>query len=167
MLAVHLLVGLLEGLLTISVLQYLQQLRPSLSAMPLPGKPRLSRKATLGTLAVLALLMGTVFSLFASDLPDGLEWAYAHRPDQPGFRRLTAEAHPAVEGVEDLHARLAPIPGYTRRGKPIGQQNADPLEAAPAWTSFAGVTGTLLTMGMVWLISVIIRKKQRAGARMC
>jgi len=168
MLAVHVLVGLMEGLLTIAVLQYLSQLRPGLSVVPLPGRSRLSKKATLGTVAALALLMATLLSLFASDLPDGLEWAYADRPDQPGFEPMVGLMPQSMERVEDLHARFAPIPDYTRRGRPLGQENVEPLEAASAWTSFAGVAGSLLTMGLVWLVSMIIRKrKQRTTAQMC
>ncbi len=167
MLTAHLFVGLTEGLLTIAVLQYLQQLRPDLSVMPLPGSARLSRKATLGTLAVLALLLGAVVSLFATDLPDGLEWAYAQRPEQAEFEPKTIKLRPSVERVDDLQARLAPLPDYTRRGTPMGQKNIEALEAASGWTSFAGVTGSLLTMGTVWLISVIIRKKQKPAVQTC
>jgi cobalt/nickel transport system permease protein len=164
MLAVHLLVGLMEGLLTIAVLQYLRQLRPGLSVMPLPGRQRFSLKATLGTLALLAVLIAGGLSLVASDLPDGLEWAYAHRPDQPEFQAMTGKAHQSAESVDDLQAKLAPIPNYTRRGKPLGQKNTEPLVAASAWTSFAGVTGSLLTMGLVWFVSIIIRKKKQSPA---
>jgi len=167
MLAVHLLVGLLEGLLTISVLQYLQQLRPGLSVMPLPGKRRLSKKATLGTLALVALLLGGVFSLFASDLPDGLEWTYASRPERPGFRSMTDQVHPSAQRVDELQARIAPLPDYTRRGAALGQQNTEPHEVPSAWTSFAGVTGSLLTMGIIWLVSPIIRKRQKETVQAC
>lgn len=160
MLGVHVLIGIMEGLLTVAVLQYLQQLRPDLSTRPLPGRVRVSKKAALGALAVLALLAATVFSLFASDLPDGLEWSYAHRPDQPEFKPMVHEPHQPIEAFESLHAKLAPLPDYTRRGKPMGQQNSPPPAAASAWTGFAGVTGSLLTMGFVWLCALIVRKKQ-------
>lgn len=167
MLAVHLLVGLLEGLLTISVLHSLQRLRPDLGVMALPGSQGLSPKATLATLALLALLLGGVFSLWASDLPDGLEWTYAQRPDQPGFESMTGRPHPSAQRVDELQARVAPLPDYTRRGSPLGQQNLEPTGTSGAWTSFAGVTGSLLTMGIIWLVSAIIRKKHGKAVQAC
>ena len=57
MIGIHLVVGFVEGLITIAVLAYLQQLRPDLVADALPGKVRLSRKAVLITLAVFAIFI--------------------------------------------------------------------------------------------------------------
>jgi len=43
MIGVHFLVGFVEGLVTVTVLAYLQQLRPDIVADSLPGTVRLSR----------------------------------------------------------------------------------------------------------------------------
>ena len=73
MLGVHFLVGLVEGLVTVAVLGYLQQVRPEMIADSLPGKVRLSRNAVLATLAVFTIIIGGGLSLLASDSPDGLD----------------------------------------------------------------------------------------------
>ena len=76
MAGVHLLVGLVEGVVTAAVLGYLQQVRPDIVANMLPGKVRWSKKAVLATFAVATVITGAGLSLLASKFPDGLEWSY-------------------------------------------------------------------------------------------
>ena len=85
MIGVHFLVGFVEGVITVAVLGYLQQVRPDIVADSLPGEARLRKSTVLGTLAVFTIIIGAGLSLLASDFPDGLEWSYADRPDQPDF----------------------------------------------------------------------------------
>lgn len=77
MLPIHLAIGLVEGLITAAVLCFVYETRPEL--IQGVGRPAAEAKFSLRqvvmSLAVLALVTGGLFSLFASSHPDGLEWA--------------------------------------------------------------------------------------------
>jgi len=164
MLGVHLLIGLIEGLITVAVLGYLQQVRPDVFVDSLPGKVRLSRKAVLITLVIFTIVIGGGLSLLASDMPDGLEWSYAERPDQPDFEAAVSNDSAAIAAVDDFQARYAPLPDYSRRSSAIGETGEAQADISAGWTSFAGVVGSTVTMAAIWLTAWILRKKQTSKA---
>jgi cobalt/nickel transport system permease protein len=149
MVGVHFLVGLVEGLITVAVLAYLQQVRPDLVLEALPGRIRLSKKAVLATLLVFALIAAAGLSLLASSNPDGLEWSYRERPDQPNFKPIIKNENTAITTVDELQSKYAPMPDYSARGS-----------SSAGWTSFAGVIGSALTMAVIWVIVALLRRKQ-------
>jgi cobalt/nickel transport system permease protein len=160
MLGVHFLVGIIEGVITVAVVVYLQQVRPDAVLDSLPGKVRLSKKAVLTTLAVFAVAIGAGLSLLASDLPDGLEWSYAERPDQPDFEAVVSNESPAVSMVDDFQSKYSVLPDYSLRSSAIGKIGEQEPGVSAGWTSFAGVVGSVLTMTVIWLVARILRKNQ-------
>jgi cobalt/nickel transport system permease protein len=162
MIGVHFLVGFVEGLITIAVLGYLQQVRPDVVTDTLPGKIRLSRKAVLITLAAFAFITGAGLSLLACQFPDGLEWSYAERPDQSDFKPVVENEDSRIAAVDDFQSRYTPMPDYTIRTSHLGHVDESEIEfnAAAGWTSFAGVLGSGITMILIWLTARILRKKQ-------
>lgn len=163
MLGVHFLVGFVEGLITVAVLGYLQQVKPDIVANRLPGKVRLSGKAVLVSLAVFTFIIGAGLSLLASDKPDGLEWSYAERPDQPDFEAFVFNDDSTIAAVDDFHSKYSPLPDYSIR--PSEEETAGDEAASHAgWTSFAGVLGSLITMAVIWVTAWFLRKKQPAKA---
>jgi cobalt/nickel transport system permease protein len=147
MVGVHFLVGLVEGLITVAVLAYLQQVRPDLVLDLLPGKIRLSKKTVLATLVVFTIIAAAGLSLLASEMPDGLEWSYLERPDQPGFEPIVKNENTTIAAVDEVQSKYAPMPDYSVRGA-----------SSAGWTSFAGVVGSVLTMIVVWLVVLLLRK---------
>ena len=164
MLGVHLLVGLIEGLITLAVLGYLQQVRPDIVAGHLPGKVRLSRKALLATLAVFTVIVAVGLSLIASGLPDGLEWSYAERPDQPDFKPIVTNEDSKVAAVDDFQAKYSLMPDYSIRPSKLGRAPSQRSETTAAWTSFAGVVGSALTMAVIWLTARILSRRRPLNA---
>jgi cobalt/nickel transport system permease protein len=162
MLGVHLLVGLVEGLVTVAVLGYLQQVRPDIVLDSLPGKVRLSRKAVLVTLLVFTVVISAGLSLLACGLPDGLEWSYAERPDQPDFKPAVANQDTRIVAVDDFQSKYLPLPDYSVRTSKLGVPHGQVAETSAGWTSFAGVVGSALTMAFIWLVARILRKKETA-----
>ncbi len=160
MLGVHFLVGLVEGLVTVAVLGYLQQVRPDIVLTSLSGKVRLSRKAVLITLVIFTAVIGAGLSLLASGLPDGLEWSYAERPDQPDFEPAVANQDHRIAAVDDFQSKYSPLPDYSIRTSKLGETLGQEAETAAGWTSFAGVVGAALTMAFIWLTARILRKKE-------
>lgn len=78
---IHLAIGLIEGLITAAVLTFVYETRPELirdvdlSQQSAGGKAALPLRTVIISLAVMAVIVGGVFSHFASSNPDGLEWA--------------------------------------------------------------------------------------------
>lgn len=164
MIGVHFLVGFAEGLITVTVLAYLQQVRPDVVMDSLPGKVRLSRKAVLVTLAVFTIIVGAGLSLLASDFPDGLEWSYAERPDQPGFEAAVSNEDSRITTVDNFQSKYTPLPDYSIRASKLGEAGPEEAELSAGWTSFAGVVGSAVTMVFIWLAAWILRKRQPSTA---
>ena len=164
MLGVHFLVGSVEGLITVAVLGYLQQVRPDVVIDSLPGTVRLSKKAVLITLAAFTVVTGAGLSLLASGMPDGLEWSYAERPDQPDFEAIVSNESSSIGAVDDFQSKYSLLPDYSVRTSKLGDRAVEEAEVSAGWTSFAGVIGSAITMAVVWLTALILRKRQSAKA---
>jgi cobalt/nickel transport system permease protein len=159
MLGVHILVGFVEGIITVAVLGYLQQVRPDLAISALSGKIRLSKKAALITFGIFAIVIGGGLSLLASNLPDGLEWSYAERPDQPEFKPIVSNSNSKIAAADEFQSKYSLLPDYSVRGAKLGEASKQKIEAA-GWTSFAGVVGSIVTMAFIWLAGKLLRKRQ-------
>ena len=160
MIGVHFLVGFVEGLITVAVLGYLQKVRGELIATSFAGKVRLSRKAVLITLLLFTILIGAGLSLLASGLPDGLEWSYAERPDQPGFEAAVSNKDSRIAAVDGFQSKYSLLPDYSIRDSRLGQTAEQQVQRSAGWTSFAGVVGSVLTMVFIWMTAWVLRKKQ-------
>jgi len=160
MVGVHAIIGLMEGLITVAVLAYLQQVRPDVVVDSLPGKVRLSRRAVLVTLLLFTVGVAGGLSLVASRMPDGLEWSYAERPDEPGFTPAVSNKNSTVAAVDEFQQKYSPLPDYSPRSSKIGRLAEKQTEAHAGWKSFAGVLGSAITMLVIWLTASLLRKKR-------
>ncbi len=162
MVALHLAIGLGEGLITFAVLAYFRRVRPgSVSAAASGGGAGRPRRA-LAVLVVAALLLAGVVTWFASPHPDALEWA---------SKGTVKEPSKIIVGADDLQARWAPMSDYTKRPAPLGQLPADEAKArtqaaypnVDGWGSLAGVVGTGLTLGIVYFLAMMLKKRNGSG----
>ncbi|HEG44432.1 MAG TPA: cobalamin biosynthesis protein CbiM [Phycisphaerales bacterium] len=131
MLSTYAIIGLIEGLITAAVLTYLRRTRPNFAIVPNASSPKLSRGSLYFTIIVITIITAVFLPLIASDKPDGLEWSSSHRSDQ--------------------HAKLSPLPDYTLNAAG-GHKN---------WTSFATVTGSAMTLILIYLSGRLIAKRNR------
>ena len=161
MIGVHFLVGIIEGLITIAVLAYLQKVRPDLIINSSVSKAKPSTKSVLIIMFALTIITAGGLSLLASELPDGLEWSYAERPDQPDFEPIVSNKDSTVVAVDDFQSRYSLLPEYSIRTSGLGNTPQQQEDVSFGWTSFAGVIGSGLTMFSIWLIAWILRKKRR------
>ncbi len=151
---VHLLVGIMEGMITVAMLGYLASVRPDLIVGLTATRAVLSRNGALISLAVMTLITAAGFSLLASDKPDGLEWSYLERPEQPDFKPVVANSDQRMETADKLHGKIAVMPDYS-----LG--DASELHSASAgWTSVAGIVGSAACMGLIWLTAKLMRPRR-------
>ena len=139
MVGLHVLVALGEALITFLVIAYLTQVRPQLlghlTQQWQTSNVQLKPGAVLASLLIAALLLGGVVSLWASESADALETITS--PDQKMIAVSDGETNRAVD---EFHEELAPLSDYEV-------------------TSFSGILGTLITLGVVWGIGIALRRR--------
>ena len=152
---IHLAIGLVEGIVTGAVLCYVYRAQPEvLDACEKPMGAGTSVKKTVVVFALAAALLAGGVSLFASGLPDGLEWAMEKTA---GTAELPAEGA-VLEGAAQIQEATALMPDY-----------AAPMEDETAGGALAGVAGagiTFLLAGGAGLgVALLKRKNSKTAAR--
>lgn len=155
---IHLAIGLVEGLATAGVVSFIWQARPELlNNAESPKKVNdaysqgnnVSAKGLLIVLALAAVLLGGVLSWFASSNPDGLEWSIARLT---GSEKLTAPEQGIHQDLARLQEKTALLPDYS-----LGTDSAD--QSARIGTSVAGLVGGILTLVIVLVIGLALKKR--------
>jgi cobalt/nickel transport system permease protein len=164
---VHLAIGLVEGLVTAGVINFVYAARPEIiesivTALPLAAG--ISMKKVLGGLLIVAVLTGGVLSWFASANPDGLEWSIAKISGKP---ELPERENRLESSLKSLQKKTAFLPDYTfkKNIEPPGQAEAEKGQsswpAIEAGTSVSGIIGSALVLVSVLLIGVVIKLLRR------
>lgn len=160
---IHLAIGLVEGLVTAAVLIFVYESRPELLQGTVKTdeekKARLSLKVTMVVIAVVALLVGGVFSHFASSNPDGLEWSLFGNEEE-GYNAnmaLDEDNYGISSAVADTAASIqektAFLPDY-----------AFSESESPLGTTVSGVAGSVMVAALAAVICFVggfFRKKKR------
>jgi len=165
MLPIHLPIGIVEGAVTAGVVSFVRRMRPEVLDITLAE--RIPAAAGLGplvlALALAALATGGALSWFASTHPDGLEWALGRSTGQAELAPAETRAH---RSAAELQHTTAILPDYALPPATSAEATAAPETAArPAWpavdpgTTLAGVVGGVLTLAMVLLLAVLLRRR--------
>lgn len=137
---IHLAIGLVEGLITASVLCFVYEARPELlwkgKDTSLEKEGKVSYKNTIIILAAAASVIGGLLSLVASSHPDGLEWS---------IERISGSTELASSGIayevaEKIQGITALFPDYSFKSS-----------ESILGTSFSGIFG-----GMVVIVLCIV-----------
>ena len=158
---IHLAIGVVEGLVTGAVVSFVYQVRPEIiagvQAAGLLGAGSL-RKIMVTFLGA-ALLTGGLVSWYASENPDGLEWAIAR---VSGTEELAGPEEGLQAGLAALQKSVAFLPDYTFRQ--AGQQSENGAgQESPVGTGLAGVVGSLLALAIALLSGRLLRKPGRGA----
>lgn len=162
MLPIHLAIGLVEGLITAGIVNYVRTLRPDLVEY-VEGVKALSTggslKKVLTVIAVLAIIVGGAFSWFASTHPDGLEWSIEKIYGKPEIERTNL----VKENLSKLQEKTVILPDYSLPSK--GEEGGNPSwPAVDPGTSLSGLVGGLMVLGLVVVFGIgikLIRKRKR------
>jgi cobalt/nickel transport system permease protein len=136
MLPIHLAIGIVEGIVTALVLNFVYKMRPEIlesSEQRLSLAKTVPVKKVVLLLGLITLLVGGLLSLFASAYPDGLEWSMEKTA---GTAELEAEG-PVFRQAEAIQEATAFMPDYNF-------PNAEE-DGSAAGTSVAGIVGAALT----------------------
>lgn len=151
MVPVHLVIGLVEGVITAAILSYVARTQPDLlQRQSMPATPWRSGRTLMGGFLLAAVLTGGVLTWFSSRAPEGVEWALN------GMGHAKALEVAAGDGLKSQLAHIqssmtlfdgTPVPG----GEGI---------VSPA-SSFEGLTGSALTLGLVLAVGLLLRWRRR------
>lgn len=156
---IHLGIGIVEGLVTAAVVNFVWKAQPDILERAAAVQPRGTgwSKTVLVGLGVAAAVTGGALSWFASANPDGLEWSIA---GASGRETVNAPSDAIHRSLGALQERTAILPDY---GFASAQRAPEPAwPAVDAGTSLSGLVGGLLTLAIAIGIGWLLRR--RAGA---
>lgn len=149
---IHLLIGLIEGLITASVLCFVYEARTEI-LWNLPkqenNEGRLSFKKTIIVLTCLFVIIGGGISLLASSNPDGLEWSIEKLT---GSTQIEEKDETIYQTASQIQETTSILPDYTFK---TNESNVG--------TSVSGIVGGIITVGLLSGVGYIIkltRKKE-------
>lgn len=148
---IHLAIGLVEGLATAAVVSFVWRARPEILQSAHDARPLglVPLRSLLVAFLLAALLTGGVVAWFASEHPDGLEWAIA---GVTGAEGLSAAGNGALATLQE---KLAFFPDYNFRA--AGESTSPGGERLG--TSVAGVVGGLLTLAICGVIGLFLKRR--------
>jgi cobalt/nickel transport system permease protein len=146
---IHLAIGLFEGIIVSAVLCFIYKFSPDLLQNVFDGAKlgKISIKSTTIALLVLALITGGFLSWFASENPDGLEWAITNVTGSPEL----ASQYNLHSIMGSIQEKLAFLPDYNFK-------NSTDIIPVQAGTTTAGLLGGFMTLGLAGLIGFIITR---------
>jgi len=157
---IHLVIGILEGMITAAVLCFIYKMRPEIIETASTGENLgdISTKKVVIILAAAAILLGGGVALFASENPDGLEWAIERTTEHT----LGAETEIEAEGgIYDLTANIQETTAFL----PDYELANDPENALG--TSMSGIIGAAITFGLAAITGLaisLIKKRNKKEA---
>lgn len=148
---IHLAIGLVEGMISASVLLFIFSVRPEMiqGVGNEVGQNKYSLKKTLLVLTITTIVIGGGVSLLASSNPDGLEWSIEKVAGATETDSLSGDTHKLAKKVQGITTVL---PGYTFEDS---ESNYG--------ISFSGVIGAMAVLvicaGSCYLFTHIRKKK--------
>jgi cobalt/nickel transport system permease protein len=136
MVPIHLAIGLVEGVATAALADFLRQEKPELWAAA-TDRIRGGSGGMLAALATAAILTAGVFSWHASELPDGLEWSILKVAGTVDLPSPADGVHARLATLQDGSAvlsdyRLAPGRRTARYQLCLGQRHAESGQPDPS-----------------------------------
>ncbi|MEW6442472.1 MAG: energy-coupling factor ABC transporter permease [bacterium] len=121
-------------------------------------------KGVLAALLALAALTGGALSWFASAHPDGLEWSMSRTSGKEELNEPETGPHALLGRLQE---KTAVLPDYGFRASDEAETREEPPPADEPWpavsagTSVSGLVGALVTMLLVGLIGLSLRRYHR------
>jgi len=161
MLPIHLAIGLVEGIVTGLVVNFVHEANPQILSDSLSLQKTSPSRLPVKTLAALilgaALVTGGLVSWYASEFPDGLEWSMAR---VSGREELDGSS-PVHDMLASLQERIAVLPDYSFRSASA----ADDPSSLRAGTTVSGIAGSLMVLCVSLAIGYGLHRWKSAGDR--
>jgi cobalt/nickel transport system permease protein len=181
---IHLAIGVVEGFVTVAVVSFVYKARPEILQSAVETRPIGSHpvRNVLMAFMIAALLVGGIFSWFASTNPDGLEWAISKVTGKEEMVGSKQGLHGVLASIQEATAFL---PDYSfKKPSEAKKEEAKPetaqmhLSALPVQrdeekkpeepknlvgNSVAGLVGGMITLGLAFLIGYVLKKRTQGN----
>lgn len=138
MTAIHLAIGVGEGLATGAVLVFINKMHPALLEQEKPVERKGGIKGVVIAFAVAAVIVAGGLSFLASSDPDGLEWSIEK---VTGSTELPASTGALADGSSALQTATSIMPDYEN--------------------TFSGIVGAAMVLILVWAVSSLLMKRKQ------
>ncbi|MBU0662922.1 MAG: energy-coupling factor ABC transporter permease [Proteobacteria bacterium] len=164
---IHLAIGIVEGLVTATVVSFVAAARPEIlrAASESVTLGSLSLRKVLLSFLAASLLIGGIVSWFASENPDGLEWAIAK---VTGSEEVTGTDEGVHTMLASLQEKIAFLPDYSFKKDVATASEGEAKVGAVKedttgrlGTSVAGGVGALLSLALAFVIGIALRRRQQ------
>lgn len=166
MLPIHLAIGLVEGLITATVVTFVWKARPEILALTAASKPfgSLRLNGVLAGLLLAALVTGGGLSWFASSSPDGLEWSMFK---VSGSEELDEPATGIHHTLASVQTKTALLPDYgfrqTEAAPPVEQEQAASWPVVDGGTTASGLVGGFITLFFAAALGFLFKKRRQTA----
>jgi len=146
---IHLGIGVVEGLITAMIIDYLYRHNSDLifnETSSVNAKDRLGSLVLLLSLAT--LVIGGFLSAYASSNPDGLEWSI----DRTSGQQALASDSTLINTIDQVQEHVALLPDY--------QLNTDKLPENIS-KGLSGIIGSLIVLILTFAIGFFLRRRRR------
>lgn len=165
---IHLAIGIVEGLVTTAVVSFVWKARPEIIEVADKGNVIgvISIKKVFRVTVVAVVLLGGIFSWFASSNPDGLEWSMLKTS---GKEKLVV-AGGIYEAISGIQNKTVILPDYNFKQEEMDKESSmtnisdkkkeDTSVIKPlvnSGTSLSGLLGAIFTFGLTIFIGFIIK----------
>jgi len=144
---IHLLIGIVEGVITAVIVKYLLSHNSQTVYGFSNNKKSFNNKGLFLILVICTVVIGGGISLYASSNPDGLEWSLLHisRQDSPVFLQ------DKLSYFSDLQHRIALFPKYELKTS---------SNSGGIGTSISGIVGSSLVFIIIFVTGLLRRKRK-------
>lgn len=170
---IHLAIGAVEGVVTAAILSFVFKARPEILRTALEARPignQSVRNVVLAFLAA-AIITGGFVSWFASENPDGLEWAIAK---VTGKEELKGSGYWFSDVLGSLQEKTAFLPDYNfkkpaeqnmSQDQPVaGSREGQPTDdGGRLGTSVSGLLGTFMVLVLALCGGYLLKKRNQAA----
>lgn len=157
---IHLAIGLVEGIITAGIINYVKKIRPEILdavSFSKPVEASISIKNVLTAFVIVAVVTGGFLSWFASTHPDGLEWSIEKVTGQVELAEATEGIAPVFRGIQKKTAFLNDYNFKQETGGKLEENEAHAWPGVEAATSVAGVLGGVIVLMFISFIGLGIR----------
>lgn len=157
---IHLAIGIVEGLATASIILFIHNSRPDILHFSItPATQKLSMRKPMILIFSCALFTGCLLSLYASSLPDGLEWSLFK---SAGTEEIAGQTSPAHETAARIQEKTALLPDYAFKQQTApGFGNSLALAlAGDSGTPVSGFVGSVATLLFASLVGLLLKRRK-------
>lgn len=162
---IHLAIGIIEGLVTAFTVMFVWKAQPEILQSSVEEKviTNFSFKKVIYGLIISTVLIGGIFSWFASSHPDGLEWSIFKTA---GTEEVESSDSRIYSVLANLQEKFAFLPDYGFKASKLEPENAaasEVEEETEAWpaidsgTTVSGIVGGLLVLLIMMAVGFALK----------